>query len=642
MNTAYRFYFIVFISLISGFGLAQPATEFQTLSTTYPGERALMLMDRDHVEISLIGDSLRIYYDRYSETIYLDNMAGLFTEHSVDYSEFDHIVSIEAATLAPVKNKYKELKVRDFTHKEKLSRSVFYDGGKSVSFLYPKLEPGTKSYIKYRKRITEPRFLPSFYFQRGIPVLKAEFSLTVSDGVEIGWKPIHVDESEVHFTSRKNKNNTTTYKWEARNIEKLTRETDAPDARYHTPHIITWIKSYKTADGEVNLLGDTRALYQWYYSLVKDANKDESEELKKIVDSLKTGSTDELETVREIFYWVQDNIKYIAIEDGMGGFVPRSAKSVCEKRYGDCKDMSSILQKMLQYADISAYLAWIGSRDIPYSYSEVATPSVDNHMICAYIRDGRYYFLDATGQYTPLGSPTAFIQGKEALIGIDGDSFIVHRVPVLHSDQSRVTDSVNVRIDGNKLAGQGKSSLTGYAKINLTYTLSNRSDDWIKVARDLYGKGNNKFLIDSLEIKNLYDRDKELQINYSFNIDNYVKQASGEFYINLHLDKLHQTSTIKKDRKYPMDFDNSQSDVSVVRMEVPAGYSIKYLPAGTRYGNENFGFSVSYRELKNGIEMTRVFYNNLLLLTQDNFDNWNNMIKELNKAYSEVVVLNKL
>lgn len=641
MNPDFRFCFVL-LFLLSHFCFGQQPADFRALSERFAGERAIVLMDNDRVHIGLSEEGLTIDYNRYSETMYLDNMAGLFSEHSIEYSEFDNLVSIEAATLIPHKNKYREIKVKDFNHKEKLSRSVFFDGSKTVSFLLPKLEQGHKSYVKYRKQITEPRFLPSFYFQRGIPVLKAEFSITVCPDVEIGWKLINVDETKLSFTRQKDKHNNTIYTWSMNDIEKLVKEPDAPDARYYTPHILTWIKSYKLQGKTETVLGETKDLYAWYYSLVKDANKEDSDELKKITDSLKASSSSELETVRKVFYWVQDNIKYIAIEDGMGGFVPRSAKSVCEKRYGDCKDMSSIIQKMLEYAGIPSYLTWIGSRDIPYSYSEVATPSVDNHMICTYIHGNEYYFLDATGQYTPFGIPTAFIQGKEALIGIDSSTFIVYKVPVMPAEESRITDYADIRIAQNKVLGKGKSILTGYSKINSTYTLSTRSGEWNKVLRDFYNKGNNKFLIDSLAIKDLYNRDQPLTIEYTFNIDDYIKYAGNELYVNMHLSKMWHTASVKKDRKYPMDLESSQQDISIVTLTIPDGYTLRYIPNNVSFADKYFGFDVSYRKVKDGIEMTRTIYTNTLLLQTDSFESWNNMIKELNKAYSEVVVLNKL
>ena len=61
--------------------------------------------------------------------------------------------------------------------------------------------------------------------------------------------------------------------------------------------------------------------------------------------------------------------KYVAFEDGMGGFVPREAGLVCSRRFGDCKDMASILTAMNRAAGIPAYFTWLGTRDLPYTFS---------------------------------------------------------------------------------------------------------------------------------------------------------------------------------------------------------------------------------------------------------------------------------
>ena len=83
----------------------------------------------------------------------------------------------------------------------------------------------------------------------------------------------------------------------------------------------------------------------------------------------------------------------------MEGFVPRDAKVVCSRRFGDCKDMASILTEMMQAAKIPAWFTWIGSRDLPYSFSSLPLPLVSNHMICTIQLKDQYIFLDAHGSH---------------------------------------------------------------------------------------------------------------------------------------------------------------------------------------------------------------------------------------------------
>ncbi len=206
----------------------------------------------------------------------------------------------------------------------------------------------------------------------------------------------------------------------------------------------------------MNVISNLDDLYKWYYTFVEGLNKEQSPELEAIVKKIKSESTSEIDLVKNVFYWVQTNIQYIAFEQGMRGLIPHSGNYICEKRYGDCKDMANLIVNMLQLADVKAYHTWIGTRDLPYRYTEVPTPIVDNHMIATYISpDGKYYFLDATSDYTPFGFPSSMIQGKEALIGLDAKRYEVKEVLVLEKEKNQIFDSVTVKMENNQLVGTG-------------------------------------------------------------------------------------------------------------------------------------------------------------------------------------------
>ncbi|MCU0781990.1 MAG: hypothetical protein MUF04_12940, partial [Akkermansiaceae bacterium] len=93
---------------------------------------------------------------------------------------------------------------------------------------------------------------------------------------------------------------------------------------------------------------------------------------------------------------------------------------------------------MMRHAGLNARECWIGTRDIPYSYSEVYAPIVDNHMITAYNYKGTWLFLDPTDEFVPFGYPSGFIQGKEALIGLPNTQFTLQKVPVMHAEANFV------------------------------------------------------------------------------------------------------------------------------------------------------------------------------------------------------------
>src|SRR5690606_28188930 len=132
----------------------------------------------------------------------------------------------------------------------------------------------------------------------------------------------------------------------------------------------------------------------------------------------------------------------------------RQAKLVYERKFGDCKDMSSIITEMAKYANIpNVNLTWIGSRSIPYTYHEVPTPAVDDHMIATYEdAKGNIYFLDATDSYTKFGLPSGFIQGKEAMIQ-NGESYKLVKVPVVNFGENASQMLVDLQLENTLLKG---------------------------------------------------------------------------------------------------------------------------------------------------------------------------------------------
>lgn len=344
-----------------------------------------------------------------------------------------------------------------------------------------------------------------------------------------------------------------------------------------------------------------------------------------------------------MYYWTQNNIKYIAFEYALGGFIPRQANDVFQKKYGDCKDNSSILYKMLEIAGIKGHLTWIGTRSIPYSYNEVPTPLVDNHMILSYTDKDKTYFLDATGRHVPIDFPTSFIQGKQALISDGESNFIIKEVPIMPSKSNALIDSTFIDINGENLIGKSKTHLSGYKKIDLfNYLESEVKEDKIK---EFYNtnleKGNNKFLISTYEEMNKYDYDKNFTLNYEFTVNNYIKKSGDEIYVNLNLNKELSNYKTKEDRKYDIEYDYKNYYSYTTTLNIPEGYSVDYIPENVSYSNAFLSSNITYTKNGNSITYNHTGNLDFLSLTLAQQKEVNALIKKIEKEYKEVIILKK-
>ena len=632
------------ISCLCAFSYSQSTEDYRA---KYPNSNGVFLKKNESASISVdkSGNAIvEIVHDQ--ERLFLNENFKYYTEDEIGYSSFTEITNIEPAVYVPNGDKYKKLKIKEITDEDSFDESVFHDDYKLKRFLYAGLQNGGKTSLKFEKRLTKPEFFGSFYFSSYLPVESASYSITTPADMEIAFTLFGSEEQKklVKYSVVESKS-TKIHTWTAKGLPENNYERGSVDMRYIMTHIQVRIKSYKFKGETKNVLRNVDDLYAYYYDFVKDVNTSGGEELKAIADSITKDFETTEDKVREIYYWVQDNIRYVAFEDGMGGFIPRSAELVCDRKYGDCKDMSSVLYTMINSIGIPAYYTWVGSRDIPYTYEEVPTPAVDNHMICTYFNGEDYVFLDGTGSGTIYGFPTSFIQGKQTLVGISADEYKLLMVPVLESSASQTIDTVYVEIDEESIKGTGKVTYSGYASIYLSNAIQNMSekekDNFVKSA---FKKGNKKSVCDVVEMRGLDSRQEDLEIDYSFDTPDYVKEHGDELFFNPFLKKYYSGARINMETtKNPMESTYKEMNKNFISLKVPEGYKVEYIPEPISYTSDKFSAEVTFKHVQgsNLIEIETNFDLNHLVIEPEEFPSWNEMVKKLNEIYTELIIFKR-
>jgi hypothetical protein len=483
-----------------------------------------------------------------------------------------------------------------------------------------------------------------FRFGSYVPTKNAQLSIEFPINVIIGYVDFNTQNIGLSF-KKEELENTNKYTWTVDNLTAFQGEEDSESSLYYVPHIIVYIKSYEE-DGKIhNVLSGTKDLYKWYASLVKQIDTNDLDQVYAIADNVTKSLKTNREKAEAIFNWVQENINYVAFEDGLGGFIPRSAASVCSKRYGDCKDMANLLYEMLNHVGITSYRTWIGTRDRHYSYLEVPTPMVDNHMINTIIIENDTIFLDATDSYVPFGMPSAFTQTKEALLGIDEDTYKIIKVPAQKPEQSLSTIISQMTMDDETLKVTQQRKLIGYNKVDFItdylYKKENRTDEeFLNTALAL---GNNKTKYTNFSKENFDNKNTPLILNYDLIIENYTKSIGNKSYINMNIDRTLSNSNLDiKDRKYSKKIDFKFKKDFTTTFTIPNGFKINYVPETLSFDNPNYSYNISYVTNGNQIVQNKSIYINTLSIQNDEFESWNEFIKSINKAYKKSIIVEKL
>jgi hypothetical protein len=622
---------------------AQESDLLKLSKAKFPDAPAVFIERSELLSILIKNDSLEMFADITEDMLHLKEQTDAYATGKVYGSHFSQVKDLKAKTLIWDKNRFKEMHVTEFKKNNDQGDGIFYDDSYNYSFNFPSVSMGNRTHLQYRTLVKDARFMPGYIFTSYIPQSKCSYTIKTTKEVELVYDVVNDSKGIVKFRKYE-KGGFVFYEWTSTDLPARKNEDESPSVRYFTPHIICYVKSYETKKGKVNVLAGLNDLYAWYNTFVKDLNTEPSPELAGIVSKIKAGSSTEIDVVRNVFYWVQENIQYVAFEQGMRGLIPHNGSYVCEKRYGDCKDMANLIVHMLKLANVKAYHTWIGTRDLPYKYSQVPTPLVDNHMIATYISaDKQYYFLDGTSDHTPFGLPSSMIQGKEALIGLDATHYEVKTIPEIAKEKNVMVDSVSIRLDGNQIVGSGSSSLGGYPKVFGGYALDRSEQDDIKrnVTR-LIGKGSNKFYLDNYVLSDVNDRDKRTVIDYTFRIGDYFQKIGDELYVNLNLNKEHYNDFINLTmRESPKERDYKYEKVEYCELTIPEGYAVEYLPPNAKADGELLGFETVYTSVNNKIVFRKKFYVNYLLMQPDQFERWNASVKPLSEAYKESIILKK-
>ncbi|MGZ5907718.1 MAG: transglutaminase-like domain-containing protein [Reyranella sp.] len=103
-------------------------------------------------------------------------------------------------------------------------------------------------------------------------------------------------------------------------------------------------------------------------------------EIQKQADTITAGITDRKEQARALYDWVNQHVRYVAIDFGNGGFIPHDPNWTLSNAFGDCKDQAVLFASLLQAKNIPADLVTIhaGNR---YKLSGLPSGVNFNHMI---------------------------------------------------------------------------------------------------------------------------------------------------------------------------------------------------------------------------------------------------------------------
>jgi len=154
-----------------------------------------------------------------------------------------------------------------------------------------------------------------------------------------------------------------------------------------------WFPRYPRVD--LTDLADWTALGEHYSPFYK-VPETVSADLQAETEAIRQAHSDEPSRARAALRLVQANVRYLGMENGIGGYAPRDASQVWNQRFGDCKDKTMLLVTILDRLGIEAVPVLVDTRSRRHFEVELPSSITFDHVIIQVELGGETVWFDPT------------------------------------------------------------------------------------------------------------------------------------------------------------------------------------------------------------------------------------------------------
>ncbi|MBR0570032.1 DUF3857 domain-containing protein [Microvirga sp. STS03] len=234
--------------------------------------------------------------------------------------------------------------------------------------------------VKGANPVFAGKFFNSFNLQSYDPMDERLVHIVMPQNRRLNYK--------LHLTDKKpaigTTNGSTTYTWHLKDLPATLVDDETPS--WFDPYPGAYVSEFNTWQEVVN----------WALPLY-EVNEKLSKDLQAKIDKIKSAYGSDEDRLTAALQFVQDEVRYLGFEAGIGGFKPRSPSHVFANRFGDCKDKALLLAVMLRQMDIKAFPALVNSSYQGHIAEMLPSPYAFNHCIVQVeLLGGKTYWYDAT------------------------------------------------------------------------------------------------------------------------------------------------------------------------------------------------------------------------------------------------------
>jgi len=463
-------------------------------------------------------------------------------------------------------------------------------------------------------------------FQNRLPSLVSRLTMTLPVGWKASGKVLNTSSFDPKLTG-------TTYTWEMRNMAPIAPEPAGPSISTLAPRLaVSYAPSSPAAASSSRSFTGWLDVSEWYSGL-SDMQSEPDEAITQKARELTAKATTELEKIQTIGRYVQ-NIHYVSIQIGIGGYKPHTAREVFAKQYGDCKDKANLMRAMLRAVDIDSFLVLVYSGDPTEVREEWPTPAQFNHCIIAvklgntatatsslqHAALGRLLIFDPTDDATSIGDLPGHEQGSFALIAAGAKGDLI-KLPINPPDSNRREREIELSLAANgNLTASIRESTTGQAAAQERGMLKELSrSDYTRLIQEWAGHDAVGAQFTRIEpADNAVDGKFTLDVGFTAERYGQTMQNRLLVFKPLFLSRADTPSFSAATRKSPVILKGGTA-VETIHIKFPADFDVDEVPGPVRMNTPFASYSSIFTKEAGGGVITRTLIQQNATIPSENY-----------------------
>jgi hypothetical protein len=432
--------------------------------------------------------------------------------------------------------------------------------------------------------------------------------------------------------------NVVRYSWQASNLKAFKPEKGSMPWRVLP--VVTFAADKFQFYGVPGDISSWQNFGKWIQALNADVcilSPQRIQEIKKMTDTIKTDK----DKARFLYRYMQQNVRYVSIQLGIGGLKPFAASFVDQKKYGDCKALSNYMRALLGAVGINSYYTIInaGANEEPVDLSFAHDPF--NHVILCVPFKNDTTWLECTSSTQPFGVLGSFTENRRGLLVTEDGGKLVN-TPKSTADENQFNSETHIKLDAD---GGAK------AQIKILSTGEYR-DMYIGMAAIKLDE-QKEFLLRNLNIKQPsafdFKSDQDVggvkQIDLDLEYDKFCDVIAGDkqFYKPLAFNLWGMTVPPLEKRKTDFYFDSPMQKTCVTTIDLPAGFEVETLPSNVslKFTYGNYEINYAYDAAKNQVISKAKFILNNQVIPAAKYTEMQQYMDGIAKAQNKKLVIKK-